>query len=211
MFIHSLADEPAFVIQCAVLFFIYHFELGLKQAKHGILKPFGLNFCPMVEIIAGQPHFVHGFFMPGMCIQATLAHSFVELVEFVGNGVLCRLLRRFVDLCVNSLAFFGIGFAEVVFVQCDNAVNMDLFFFVIQSPDILCALKKHVFQIMRQTRRFSGVVFASRTHGDFGIKTRFFVVFSEINCETIIELVNMYIHRIVGIGRINARKPGEDR
>ena len=75
-----------------------------------------------------------------MGVEAALAHCGVEAVEFIGNGVGGSKLVFGVDLCVDSGPFFWICLDKVLLVERLNAVEVDLFLFVVESADLFCCL-----------------------------------------------------------------------
>ena len=64
---------------------------------------------------------------------------------------------------------------------------------------------------MRQACRCGRVMFATCAYGNFGVEAGFFMGFGEVDGEAVVEFVDVHVHRVIGIGRIDALEPGKDR
>ena len=69
---------------------------------------------------------------------------------------------------------------------------------------MLIALKEQVFEIMGQAGRIRRIVFTARAYGDFRIKTWLFMVFGQIDSQTVVELIDGGVERIIGVAFIYA-------
>ena len=89
----------------------------------------------------------------------------------------------------------------MLFVECDDAIQVWPFALVVQDAEIVRALEKHVLQVMGDAGGFRRIVFASGADGDFGVETRLLAVFAEVCEETVVEFEYVDLH---GIGRVRA-------
>ena len=99
---------------------------------------------------------------------------------------------------VMRLALFGVGDGTVLFVEALDLVEIGLFSSIILRAELLGTLEHEVFEVVGEAGGLLGVVLAANAHCDESLDAGFFLVDGHVNLETVVEGVDLCVHRIPG-------------
>ena len=170
----------------------------METADHAIFKTFCLNFCPVVNLIAGDVLGVAGHVETGVGVRSVGADGCHQLVIFVGDGIFGSFVRDAVYSCVNGFALKAVRRLAVDFKLFLDLVEHRLFNFVVLSAEIVGTFKHQVFKVVGQPGGFCGVVLTAYAYGNVRLYARSFLVDGHVNFQTVVQSVDARFQRIVG-------------
>ena len=181
-----------------ILFFVNRFQLSVETADHAILKTFCLNFCPVVNLIAGDIFRVASNVKTGVGICSVGTDGGHQFVIFVGDGIFGCFVGDAVDFCINSFTFKAVRSLAINFELFFDLVKQRLFYFIVLSTEVRGAFKHQVLEIVSQSGSFCGVVFTTYTYCNVRLYARCFLVYSHVDFQTVVQSVDARFQRIVG-------------
>ncbi len=97
---------------------------------------------------------------------------------------------------VDGFALLGIGFCAVNLEQCLDRVEHRLLGGVVGGSEVLCAFEHQVLKVVGESCGLFRVVLAAYLDGDVGLHARSLLVDGHINLESVVESVDLRVHRI---------------
>ena len=97
---------------------------------------------------------------------------------------------------IDSLALSLIASVAINLVASLDAVEQRLLTFIVGCTIRCSSLEHQMLKIMRQTCCFVRVVLTSNSHGNISLDTRFYLIYSEIYFQTIVECIDASLQRI---------------
>ena len=170
----------------------------METADHAIFKTFCLNFCPVVNLIAGDIFRVASNVETGVGICSVGTDGSHEFVIFVGDGIFGSLVGDAVNFCINSFTFKAVCCLAINFELFFDLVQQRLFNLIVLSTEVCGTFKHQVLEIVSQSGSFCGVVFTTYTYCNVRLYARSFLVYSYVDFQTVVQSVDTRFQRIIG-------------
>ena len=136
------------VVFSPVLLFIDRFKLALEEPEHRVYEAFAVELAPLFNVLWGTLTVIHGFIKVGIGVDARAAVAREQLRKLVGNGILGRLLVKFVDFELYGRALFRVGGLCQTVVLPADVVEQRFFFGVVGGSNQLRTFEHDVFKVV---------------------------------------------------------------
>ncbi len=171
-------------------------QLGVETADHVVGEAVGLDLGPILHLIRGDVLRVDRLVVGGPGVAAVRTDGGHQLVVFVGDRQLRRLLRYGIDPGVDRLALLRVGRAAVDLEELFDLVEQRLLGGVVLRAEPLGALEHQMLEVVGQTGRLDRVILRAHPHGDIGLDARLLAVDRHVDLQSVVERVDAGLQRI---------------
>ncbi len=198
--VHRLAHLAVVVVLTAVEFLEHGLQLGMEKPQHEVLEAHGLDHHPFLLGIGGDVVHVDRLLRAGVRIGALGPDGTDHFIVLVRRGILGGHVTEAVDLGIDHGPLRLIGGVTPLFIQVGDLVQVGTLSGPVQRGDLVCALEKHMFQIVREAGCRARVVFAARAYHDVGLDAWLVLVLRQVHLQPIVQGIDADLHRVVRNG-----------
>ncbi len=184
-----LADVRLHIVLIHIVFLEHVLQLGLERTEYRVNQTVRVDGQPLVHVRSGERVVVAGHVVARERIHARRSDSVEQHKEVLHGGVFGFFHRGLVDFRGQLRTHFRVGSLCVLVVEFYYLFVVGLFFLPVECADALCALEKHVLQVVCQSGVFFRLVDRACADGYVARHIGLVVVFPQQNGHSVCQFV----------------------